>query len=368
MIIGIDGSRAFMSKRTGIEEYSYQVIKHLRDKLGNNQVILYLRKNQKIDFDLPANWKIKIINFSYLWTQVGLSLELLFNPVDILFVPAHVVSVIHPKNTIVVIHGLEYEFFPKGYSFWARLYMRWSIRMSCQWAKRIVAVSNNSKKDLMKLYKMPEEKIEVIYEGVSENLKFEILRSKSNPNDQILGYKPYLLFIGRLEKRKNIEGIIESFEILKEKYNIPHKLILAGKFGYGENDIKVKISNSKHKNEIILPGFVKDEDKGEFVKNADIFLFPTFYEGFGLPILEAQKLGVPVVTSDVSSLPEVGGNSVVYADPYDSEKIADAVFRLIDDKNLKDDIVKKGHENIKRFSWEKCASEIVEVLTKKAIS
>jgi glycosyltransferase involved in cell wall biosynthesis len=362
MIIGIDGSRAFIKKRTGIEEYSYQVIKNLREKLGNSQVVLYLRMNQKIDFDLPANWKVKIINFSYLWTQLGLSLELLFHPADVLFVPAHVVPVVHPKNTIVVIHGLEYEFYPEGYSFWERLYMRWSIRMSCRWSKRIVAVSQNTKKDLVELYKVSEDKINVIYEGVDDKFQIPNVKCRINSEFQTPNQKPYLLFIGRLEKRKNIEGIISAFEILKEKYEIPHKLMLAGKFGYGQDDIEDKIINSKHKNEIILPGFIKDEEKGELIKNADVFLFPTFYEGFGLPILEAQVSGVPVVTSNISSLPEVGGESVFYADPHEAGVVADAVFRLINSQNIKDDIIKKGHENVKRFGWGKCTDQISKLL------
>jgi glycosyltransferase involved in cell wall biosynthesis len=369
MRIGIDASRAFSRQRTGIEEYSYRIVEHLRNKLGNNPVVLYIRKNQKVDLTLPENWKIKIIKFPYLWTQLGLSLELLFHPVDVLFIPAHVVPCIHPKNTFVTIHGLEYEFFPEGYSWWAKLYMRWSIKFSCRWTKKIIAVSKNTKKDLMELYKVPENKVEVIYEGVSLVIASKAKQSRSDDNEIATvatlprnDKKPYLLFIGRLEKRKNIEGIILTFEILKEKYKIPHKLVLAGKYGYGEDDIKDKIDNFKYKDEIIMPGFVRDEDKGELIKNADVFLFPTFYEGFGLPILEAQNLGVPVVTSNISSLSEVGGKSVFYADPQETEIIADTVFKLLNDYSLKDDIIRKGYENVKRFSWEKCADEIAKLL------
>lgn len=363
MIVGIDASRAFLKQRTGIEEYSYQIIKHLCKELQKEEVFLYVRIKQKIDLDLPKNWKIKTIKFPYLWTQLGLSLELLFHPVDVLFIPAHVVPIIHPKNTIVTIHGLEYEFFPEGYSFWERLYMRWSIKFSCRWAKKIIAVSKNTKKDLMNLYKVPEKKVEVIYEGVDlvQNPKFKVQSYSSKFEVD----KPYLLFIGRLEKRKNIEGIISAFEILKDKHKILYKLVLAGKFGYGEYDIKNKLNTSKYKSEIFIPGFIKKENKGELIKNADIFLFPTFYEGFGLPILEAQSLGVPVVTSNVSSLPEVGGESVFYVDPHEPEIMADTIFRLISNQNMKDDIIKKGYENVKRFGWEKCAEEIAEIFPEK---
>jgi len=407
MIIGIDGSRAFFKQRTGIEEYSYQVVKHLVSHFvetqqccvstGATQVVLYLRKNQKINFSLPANWKIKVLKWPRFWTQFGLSLEMLLHPVDVLFIPAHVAPFIHPdrnaslfslalfiqkilkklgiktdynthsdaggpKKTFVVVHGLEYEIVKDAYSAWERIYMRYSIKLSCRWAKKIIAVSKNTKKDLVELYKIPENKIEVIYEGVNQNLESKSPIGDLDSKHSILNYKPYLLFIGRLEKRKNIEGIISAFEILKEKYNIPHGLVLAGLPGYGYESIKYKIESSKYKEEIIMPGFVSDEDKFGLIKNADVFLFPTFYEGFGLPVLEAQSVSVPVVTSNTSSFPEVGGDSVAYVTPSEPMSIADSTYKIISDESFRNVIIKKGNENVKRFSWEKCVVAIADVM------
>ncbi len=372
MLVGIDASRAFQKKRTGIEEYSYQVIKHLRDYLQNEEVVLYCNPevNTKPDFELPANWRMKNIRAPFFWTQFRLSVELLLHPVDVLFVPAHVVPLAHPKNTAVTIHGLEFEFCPEAYSFFDRLYMRWSIRRSCRWARRIIAVSENTKKDLMQLYKVPEEKMQVIYEGISfkappanqgSTFSFPDFSSGNSSRSNLLGAK-YLLFVGRLEERKNICGIIEAFEILKEKYKVPHKLVLAGKFGHGEDKIKNQISKIKNKEDVIFTGYVSDEEKFELMKNADVFLFPTFYEGFGLPILEAQSVGTPVVTSNVSSMPEVVRDSAVLVDPKDASDIAEAVRKLISDEAHKNDIIEKGLMNVKRFSWEKCAKEIASVL------
>jgi glycosyltransferase involved in cell wall biosynthesis len=413
MKIGIDASRAFIKDRTGIEEYSYQVIKHLTDRLGEHEarlastsghlresrrVVLYLRKNQKINFALPGNWKIKVINFPYLWTQIGLSLEMLFHPVDTLFVSAHAVPVIHPKNTVAVIHGLEYEFCPQAYSFWERLYMRWSIKFSCQWAKKIIAVSENTKKDLLNLYKVPEEKIEVIYEGVSichpelVSGSQEMLKHDSHAASRGVQHdnSKYLLFIGRLEERKNIVNIINAFEILKEQYKLPHKLVLAGKPGFGWEKIKDKITNANCTEDIVELGFVSEEEKWNLLKDADVFVFPTLYEGFGLPILEAQSAGTPVVAANNSSIPEVinchsersvseaeesGLKSFNYTrddkcsallvNPNNAEEIADAVYKIISDEKLKNDIINKAHENIKRFSWERCANQVAEILRVK---
>jgi glycosyltransferase involved in cell wall biosynthesis len=364
-ITGIDGSRAFLEKRTGIEEYSFQTIKHLAKELKDVEVRLYLRNGQKAGFVLPENWKVKNIWWPLLWTQMGLSLEMLFHSVDVLFIPAHVVSIIHPRKTVVVVHGLEFEFLPKAYSFWARMYMRWSIRSSCRWAEKIIAVSENTKKDLMKLYKVPEEKIEVVYEGYEKTTSSQLAEPPllEKEGKGVVGKN--ILFIGRLEERKNIVVIIKTFEILKEKYNIPHKLILAGKPGYGYEKIKNKIQESKFRKEILEKGYVSEEEKWELMKKAEVFLFPTFYEGFGLPILEAQAEGVPVVASSNSSIPEVAGDSAILVNPKKPEEIAEAVWKIINNGNLRQELIDKGLKNVQRFSWEKCGEEIAEVLLKK---
>lgn len=360
MKIGIDASRAFIKNRTGIEEYSYQVIRHLTHEIKNDQVVLYLRKSQEIDFDLPKNWKAKTIIWPRFWTQAGLSLEMLLHPVNVLFIPAHTVPCVHPKKTIVTVHGLEYEFCPQAYSFWERLYMRLTIRKSCQWASSIIAVSENTKKDLIKLYNVDRNKIRVVYEGYTDNSKFQILNSKSNPNDEIS--KPHLLFIGRLEERKNVTNIINAFEILKGQYEISHKLVLAGKPGFGYEKIKDRIANVNCCKDIVELGYIAEEEKWELLKNADVFIFPTLYEGFGLPIIEAQSAGVPVVASNNSSIPEVVSDSALLVDPNSAEEIADAIYKVTSDENLKNDLIKKEQKNVQRFSWEKCATEVADIL------
>lgn len=358
MLIGIDASRALKKERTGTEEYSYQVITRLRGKLQNQQVILYAQTGQVVDFELPPNWQVKTLWFPRLWTQVRLSWELFWHPVDVLFVSAHAVPVIHPRKTVAVVHGLEYEFMPAAYSWWERTYAHYFMQLSCRWAQKIIAVSKNTRQDLIDKYKVPGEKITVIYEGhaASEkripNTKYQIPDTK------------YLLFIGRLGERKNIGGIIAAFEILKEQYHLPHQLILVGKPGFGYGRIQQRLSQSKYKNEVVLKGFVTPAEKQQLLQGADVFLFPSFYEGFGLPVLEAQQAGVAVVASNVSSLPEVAGQGALFVDPREPVVIAQMVAELISNPELKNDIINKGFENLKRFSWEKCASEIAEVLLK----
>lgn len=363
-IIGIDASRAFLKRRTGIEEYSYQVIRHLRDAIPEtDRVVLYIRSDQDVDFELPKNWEARKLWAPRLWTQGRLSLEMLFHSPDVLFVPAHIVPVVHPVRTIVTVHGLEYEVCPEGYSFYERWYMRLSIRLSSWAASRVIAVSENTKRDLMWLYHVPEGKISVVHEGYAQGIRE---RGQSLGGDETqsstINHQPYLLFIGRLEERKNIVRIIEAFWILKGKYHIPHKLVLAGKPGYGYDRVRNKIQETRYKDEIRELGYVSEEEKEELLKNADVFLFPTLYEGFGLPVLEAQAVGTPVVASNVSSLPEVGGVGALYADPSSAEDIAEKAWKLLSDSDFRGSIMEKGRKNVEKFSWEKCAHSIAILL------
>ena len=415
MTIGIDASRAFLAKRTGIEEYSYQLIKHLQKELAEERVVLYVRRETyrqqttnnrqpttdskrrttndgqsvinsrhqenglsvgSCQLSVPSKWKVKELWGPRFWTQGRLALEMLFRPVDVLFVPAHTVPWMHPKNTVVTIHGLEYEFCPEAYSWWERLYMRWSIKNSCRWASSIVAVSENTKRDLMRLYGVPEEKIAVVYEGVggrelgmrNKELGIKNKELGSNPGRlssvfNLPSSKPYFLFIGRIEARKNVARMIEAFDLFKKKCGTNHRLVLAGKPGYGYERIKNQELRIKHINNVIHVGYVSEEEKWELLRNADGFLFPSLYEGFGLPVLEAQSVGIPVLTSDTSSLPEVSGaDSAVLVDPLSVEDIARGIEKIALDSDFRSAIIENGRENMRRFSWEKCAKEVSEIL------
>jgi glycosyltransferase involved in cell wall biosynthesis len=375
MLIGIDASRAFLRKRTGIEEYSYQVIRHLRNAIPReDRVVLYVRKKlvfrggsvtvhtPEIGFTLPERWTVRALWAPRFWTQARLSLEMLLHPPDVLFVPAHTVPLIHPARTIVTVHGLEYEFVPQAYSFWERWYMRLSIRFSVRAARTVIAVSENTKRDLMKLYGVAQSNIRVVYEGYERHNQIPRHQDQAHPKFKIPNSK-YLLFLGRLEERKNVVRIIEAFAILKEKHRIPHALLLAGKPGYGYSKIRFAIQDSRFKNDIRELGYVSDEEKWALLRGADAFLFPSLYEGFGIPILETQSVGVPVVTSRVSSLPEVAGEGAAYCDSLSAESIAAATWKTLSDSAFRGDIIEEATHNVNRFRWEKCAVGVAKILT-----
>ncbi len=389
--IAIDASRAVLANRTGIEEYSYRVIKSLRDELADERVVLYVRKQSLyevassvvyFDFDVPKNWEIRAIYAPRLWTQFRLALEMWIHPPEVLLVPAHTVPWIHPKKTVVVVHGLEYEFCPEAYSWWERRYMRWSIRSACRWASRIIAVSENTKRDLIRLYGIAEEKISVVYEGIKEDSHASVSSKRTESNTKQFteyrkcaaslveqfflsdrGKKPYFFFVGRIEHRKNISRMIEAFALVKKRCALEYALVLAGGHGYGYHDIARVKRLSSYASDIIELGYVSDDERRELFIRSSGLVFPSLYEGFGLPILEAQMAGIPVLTSNTSSLPEVAGeNGAIFVDPSCVESIADGMEKLALNTVLRSGILENGRRNTKRFSWEQCAKEIADVV------
>jgi len=368
MKIGIDASRAFAKEKTGTEEYSYQLIKHIRlMNLNNHQIFLYVRNDSKIDFDLPKNFFVKEINNNKLWTQIGLSREMKKNPADVFFTPSYSIPFIHPFNSVATIHGLEFKYFPECYSAKERLLLELNTLLIIRWSSKIIAPSENTKKDLMKFYKVNPEKIKVVYHGiVIGNWKLVNWEIK---NESKKSQCFNILFVGRIEKRKNLVSLIRAFEVLNSKFNpefsgqnSKFKLILAGKKGYGFDEIKKAILESPNKNDIIYKGYVSDKEKEELYKNADIFVMPSLYEGFGLPVLEAMSYGVPVICSNNSSLLEIVGGAGLLVDPNNIQEIAEAINKALNNSDFREEMIKRGFENAKKFSWKKCARETVNIL------
>lgn len=360
MKIGIDASRAFLKQRTGIEEYAYQTIKNLRNPLKDCEVVLYLHPlSRQPDFELPEKWRTKKIPYRRFWTQVGLSIEMLLWPVDVLFVPAHTIPFIHPKNTVVTVHGLEYEHNPESYSAYSLFFHKFFVRKSCQWAKIIIAVSKNTKKDVMKYYRATGKKIEVVYNGFGF-AKLKIKGSKLKVNTDELG--KYVLFVGRLENRKNIGRIAAAFSLLRTKYGYEGKLVLAGKPGYGYWDFEERVKQMDARHYIKELGYVSEGDKWQLIKKTDVFMFPSLSEGFGIPILEAQSVGTPVISSKKGPMDEVAGNEDVLINPKSTAQIAELANRLITDKIFRERVVEKGKANVKKFSWQKAGEEVGEIL------
>ncbi len=369
MKIAIDASPAAKHLRTGIEEYSYQIIRSMRETLKDHDVVLFVRRGTaaNIDFRLPDRWRVKEIWSPILWTYGRLSIAMFFGRFDRLFVPGHIVPPIHPDGTVSVVHGLEYEVTPDAFTKSEHHRMRFGVQKSCKWSRYVICVSNNTKSDLMRLYDIPQRKIRVIYEGVNAPIKMDANIAHAALAKFKLARGEYLFFVGRIESRKNIIGILKAFEVLKGHFAIPHKLVLAGKEGNGWEEILRAINTHPNKKDIIVTGFVSTEEKWALLDGASVFLFPTLYEGFGLPVLEAQQIGVPVITSNTSALQEIAKapgeeQSAILVNPENPTEIAESTQTLLTDQKERDGVIAKGLRNTQRFSWERAAKLTTKVI------
>jgi glycosyltransferase involved in cell wall biosynthesis len=382
MIIGYDGSRAFVEGRTGTENYSYQLLKALTKIDTDNHYLVYVRPRFLRNELWPENVEFKEIKWPRLWTQGGLAKQTFKDNLDVLFIPSHTSPLIHKPGlkTVATVHDLGAEYLPKMHQLKQRLYLKWITNYQLKKATKLIAVSEATKKDLVKKVGIDQNTIKVVHEGYNTQLftstKDDILVNSLNKFE--LEKRKYFLYVGTIQPRKNLERLIKAFHSvipLKKGIQTPVnvldsrlrgngnlKLVIVGSKGWLSDKIYALPKKLGIEDQVKFLGRVEDQDLPALYSGAIALTYPSLFEGFGLPILEAQACGCPVITSKISSMPEVGGKGVVLVDPYSEEEIAEAMVK-VQSTESREQLVKAGFNNIKRFSWEKCAKETLKVLT-----
>ncbi len=361
MIIGIDASHANKDKRTGVEEYCFQMIQEFKKIIPPDvRVILYSTGELLPELSaLPKNWEVKILKWPLkkLWSQFRLAYELWKNSVDVYFSPGQLLPFFAPKNSAVTVHDSAFEAFPSAYRFFGRQYLKLMNRLIVKKASIILTSTEFNKKELLKYYgklfqdeTILKDKIKVVplaYDSTKYNLDVPLEKNI---------YGDYILSIGRLEEKKNTRRIMEAFDSLKKDFS-DLKLVLVGSPGAGYEKVKQAIENSPNKKDIILPGFVPSQKMPSILKQAKVFVFPSQYEGFGIPVLEALAVGVPVVAGDVEALKEVGGDALEYAVVDSVQDISVKIAGLLSDNDKCNQKIELGLKLVKNFSWENTAKQ-----------
>lgn len=365
MTIGVDTSRVTKEHLTGTEYYSIEVIKQFMKLDHEDQFLLYAQKDPRPNLgSLPSNFKAKVMPFPKFWSQIRLSGEMLTKKPDVLFVPAHLVPIIHPQNTVATIHDLGFKHFPELYPPSELLYHNWGMNFSVKHAKKIITVSEYTKRDLLNTYNIEPTKIDVIWSGVDlEKFKPDVSTGRAKVKK-----KPYILYIGRLEEKKNIVNMIRAYAILRKEQNTVHQLVLAGSPGFGYENIQKEIESlpKEIQKDIIQLGYISEEEYVKRLREADIFLFCTNFEGFGFPVIEAMATGTPVVASNVTSIPEIAGNAALLVDQKKPLQIAAAISKLIHNEGFKKSLILKGRMRARIFTWEQCGRKTLETIKNTA--
>jgi glycosyltransferase involved in cell wall biosynthesis len=355
--LAIDASRMVRENRTGTENYAVGLV-HAMARMPNlPDITLYARRGFPIQH--PSGMTVRESGPARLWTHIGLSRAMRRDRPDALFVPAHVIPLIHPKASVVTVHDLGYIHEPKAHPRRQRLFLDRTTRWNARSAQRIIAISGQTRDDLVEHYRVPRNKITVVHMGVDHG------RFNPRPGREIACVKrecgikgPYLLFVSTVQPRKNVKRLVEAFETLDE----PHlELVIAGKPGWLSEPIEKRIQESRLARRIHRLGRVSDADLPALYSGAAAYVFPSLFEGFGMGVVEAMASGAPVVTSRVPSLTEVSGDAAILVDPESVDSIAEGIQAALDPE-MAVDLRQRGLKRARDFSWDTAARQTLQVI------
>lgn len=420
MIIGIDASRGNRKHKSGTEWYSYHLIRALAAADADNSYILYSDSPLTGGlYDLTANegrgeaiappdadgwqtlksphgnFRAKILGWPwrFFWSQGRLSLEMLLHRPDALFVPSHALPVIHPRRSIVTIHDIGFHRDRNLYerkrigsaSLSQRLielavrcltlgrygansydYLDWSTRYALKRSAAVIAVSDFTRRELVDAYGSKTAPLHVVLHSYDERL-YRPLPDDAASRAVLARYgivSPYIFYVGRLEKKKNTAALIEAFAMAKAEAGAAfrQRLYLIGDASYGYDEIKYTIHEFGVDNDVFTTGWIAEEDLPYIFARADAFVFPSNYEGFGIPLLQAMATGTPIASSDAASLPEVAGEAALLFDAKDIASMSRAIQQILTDQPLRQRLIAAGLERAKRFSWRTAAEQTRKII------
>ncbi|MHB8793728.1 MAG: glycosyltransferase family 4 protein [Thermoleophilia bacterium] len=365
MRIGVDLS-AIQSTKSGVDWYTHRVIHEMMNLLGPDEQ-LYLFSNRETGFEPEAagrdNVTVVLSGFAYQepWRQFILPGLLRRHNIDVCFFTNFVLSVAATCPMVLTIHDLSFRLFPRTHSLRNVIWARSLVPISTRRSSHIIAVSNNTKLDLVRLMNLPSHKISVVHEGSPEEFNPEPQAEDEEAMAHYGIFKPYILFVGTLEPRKNLNVLIRSFDRVAKSRQDVH-LVLAGRRGWMAQAIFDELERRDLLGRVHITGYVRERYLPALYRQATAFVYPSLYEGFGLPPLEAMSSGTPVIVSRSSSLPEVVGDAGLYVNPLDEGELAQAMESIVSDPELAADLRRKGLEQAGKFSWKKAAEQTLQIL------
>jgi glycosyltransferase involved in cell wall biosynthesis len=353
--IAIDASRTTVSQATGTEHYATRLIQTLIHQNTQHGLTLYFRDAPPADL-LPKSDHVTqhVIPFRRAWTHLRFAAKLWRDRPDVTFVPAHTLPALFPGPAVVTVHDLGFRYFPQAHPVSQRLYLDWSTRYSARRASIVLADSQATAQDLTRFYGTSPDKIRVVYPGVDKPVvgDVEAVRRKYALPER------YFLFIGTLQPRKNIARITQAYAHWWSGHQSDRVgLVLAGGKGWLYEDAWIAGIPNVHR-----PGYIADADKGALYAGALALVFPSLYEGFGFPVIEAMHCGTPVITSSTSSLPELAGDAAMLVNPAEMYTIADALEDIASKDVLRQSLREKGYGQAAKFTWERAAQRTMAAL------
>ena len=348
------------------ETFSRMAIDHPNDEFffifdrPFNREFIFAKNIHPVVLGPPARHPI----LWYIWFEFSVNRFLKKLKPDIFISPDGYLSLKANTPQLAVIHDINFYYYPKGLPWLTSLYLNKYFPKFAGKAKRIVTVSEYSKNTLVEAYKVNPQKIDVVYNGASDNFKPLTEIERADQRNQLTDGWPYFVFVGAFSPRKNISSLINAFDMFRRKTNIQAKLVLVGETMFKASSIEAAHHKSKFKDDIIFTGRKGLPELSRIVGAAQALIFPSLFEGFGIPVLEAILCEVPVAASNSTSMPEVAGNAAIYFEPTSDESIAEAMERIWMDTQLRQRLISNARVQRQKFSWEQAASRLYDIIAK----
>ena len=369
MKIAVNTRFLLKNKLEGIGRVTYEVLRQMVANHSDDEFIFFFDRAYDSKFIFGKNVTPVVLSpptrhpiLIVTWFEFAVKRALDKYQPDVFFSTDGFCSLRTDVKTVVLIHDIAYQHFPEQVSFFIKKFYQNFQHRYLQKANKVITVSHFVKNDIIEKIGIPSDKIQVVHNGGHDNFhpfddfsKKEILKKYTNS-------QPYFFYVGAVHPRKNVHGLIAAFDIFKEKTNAPHQLLIGGRFAWQTGEVKSAYDNAKHKNDIEFLGYVSDEELPQLMGAAFAFVYVSFFEGFGLPLLEAMECEVPLITSNVSSMPEVAEDAAILVDPYDVNDIANAMLQYFEKDDLRKEKIELGRMQRKKFSWDKSAELMYEVL------
>ena len=374
MRLGIDFTSA-SRERAGIGRYARELIRALSRIDQTNSYVLFVPRDahaELLQFAWPSNFKIVRAPLTErylaaLWhrARVPLPIETFIGAVDVFYSPDFLLPPTFARRKLVTVHDLSYVRVPECFPAPLLNYLNRAVPQSVARADMILADAASTQRDLIDVYRVPPEKIRVLYSGVDPRFHPNVSVESRARVRELTHSKPYLLSVSTIQPRKNYVRLIEAFaKITSDKLPITDlQLVISGAKGWMFEAVFQAVERLNLRDRVLFPDFVSDDDLPALYAGATLFVYPSLYEGFGLPVAEAMACGAPVVSSNASSLPEVGGDAVLYFDPRNVDAIAETIRRALSDESLQNDLRARGIAQAKKFSWDQAARELLQYLT-----
>lgn len=365
--IGFDAKRLF-NNFTGLGNYSRTLVKNLAEFYPENQYLLFTPKSKENEethpfFEYP---NVEVVQpktyFSSYWRTYSIKKDLKQKAIQIYHGLSHEipVGIEHPKiKSVVTIHDLIFKYYPEQFPYFDRQFYNRKFKHACQKADAIVAISEHTKQDIIKYYDIPSEKISVIYQTCHDRYKrpLDETELQAIQNEYRLP-KSFILYVGSIIPRKNLSGIIDAMQLLPKNLQIP--LVVIGKGKKYKQQVLHQIEQAGLTSLVLFPE-VRFEELPALYQLADVFLYPSYYEGFGIPIIEAQYAQTPVITTQRSALPEAGGAGAYYAEPNQPETIANGIEKILTDDSYAHHLIEKANEHIEKFDSHLITSQLMKL-------